>query len=168
MEALNKLIQPLKDKYLNVIPLPVIALAKDLGLQVFESKDLLDFESGTIRKENQKYIIYVNANHSPPRQRYTIAHEIGLFLMFDYKIQEKIDISKNLEAAVAPFDTKGNVDERFLEAYKFAMDILLPEYTFLEKWHSSRTLDEIARFFAVPKEIVALRANSLLTGNRKG
>lgn len=163
MDAFNELNRVLKEKYKEQIPLPIIALAKDLDLEVFESEDLFEWEAGTLRKKDGRFIIYVNAKHYPARQRFTIAHQIGHYLMHGKKDQERMDLVKYLESGLVPENYTGMDYENMFEAYKFALNLLLPKKQFVEIFNKSKTLDEIARFFAVPKEIVAIRANNIFS-----
>lgn len=60
------------------IPVDPIAIARFLGINVYESK-LDNTLSGMIAKvsTNAETDIVVNSEHAPVRQRFTIAHELG-------------------------------------------------------------------------------------------
>ncbi len=62
----------------TVLPVPIEDICKKLGLNVVEF-DFPDTFSGVLRKE--KMAIGVNKNHPTVRQRFTLAHELGHFLL---------------------------------------------------------------------------------------
>src|SRR5260370_2801798 len=70
----------LREKHVGV-PVPVIAIARELKIKIYETYDFDNTQSGSIKKEDGKYVIYLNTSDSAERKRFTIAHELGHFLM---------------------------------------------------------------------------------------
>lgn len=68
-------------KYKDKVPLPIIQVAKDLGVKVHFTTDFDDRKSGQIQKVDGAYHIYLNARHSAARNRFTLAHELGHYLL---------------------------------------------------------------------------------------
>lgn len=64
-------------------PVHVVPIAEEFGIGVFKAKGWTDDLSGMIKKRasGDGYDIYVNANHHEHRRRFTIAHELGHFLL---------------------------------------------------------------------------------------
>lgn len=104
-------------KHQQVLPIQIGLIAKELGL-VVKSSTLQAGISGEIREENDKFVIRVNRHDSKSRQRFTIAHEIGHYLLHRDRIGDGIvddilyrsSLSNALEA----------------QANRIAADILMP------------------------------------------
>ncbi len=64
----------------NDLPVDVARLAKLEGVEV-DRADFGDEISGVLMKDGDRAIIGVNARHAPTRQRFTIAHELGHFVL---------------------------------------------------------------------------------------
>lgn len=96
-------------KYIDIIreytqekgpPLDPVFLANKLGLAVqFELMD--ENISGVLEKQNDgKFHIKVNSRHHPNRQRFTIAHEIGHFILHNHLIGNGIQDNKAFEQMI--------------------------------------------------------------------
>lgn len=108
-------------RYTLTAPVDVYGLASSLGVKVIEAP-LPDGRSGQIEKKHGNYVITVNQGHPSVRKRFTIAHELGHFVLHKDLIGEHNGI----------FDNRMYRDERFdnhqfeTEANKFAASILMP------------------------------------------
>jgi Zn-dependent peptidase ImmA (M78 family) len=80
--AEKRAIAVLADFGVSEAPVPVEEIARKLGAQItYES-----FEgeiSGMLYRDQGTAVIGVNSRHAPTRQRFTVAHEIGHFLMHE-------------------------------------------------------------------------------------
>lgn len=81
--------------YKNQVPVPIVALAEDLGIQVFKSSGWPPGVAGKIQKSKEyggasEYAIFVNSDHSEPRRRFTIAHEIAHYVWHREEIGDGI------------------------------------------------------------------------------
>jgi Zn-dependent peptidase ImmA (M78 family) len=108
-------------------PVDVKELAERMGLVVVP-ESAPDELSGFLLRDPKKgrAIIGVNANHHPNRQRFTIAHECGHFLLHQ---GEKLHVDKRESGWLVKLrDGKSaagtNVDE--MEANFFAAELLMP------------------------------------------
>jgi Zn-dependent peptidase ImmA (M78 family) len=171
----SELPEELQSKYKNCFPLPVIAMARDLGLEIYETKDFENTQSGSIVKEGDKYIIYINSKHSPTRKRFSIAHEIGHFLKHRDKLdkgQELVDYiiqtAPNGDTAKVPalhrkIDRDMSDEERKQEqsANAFAAELLMPEDEFKKVFEGATTIEEVAEYFNVSPSAATIRSKSL-------
>ena len=106
----------------------VFAVAKSLGVTIAEP---IAFESDQISgflKRNSESIaeIVVNKNHNPERQRFTIAHEIGHFVLH---ARELLHVDDNVSAQPAFFrDAESSKATKLkeIEANQFAAELLMP------------------------------------------
>ncbi|MDO5531700.1 ImmA/IrrE family metallo-endopeptidase [Sutterella sp.] len=72
--AANDILEKFWDKN---VPVDVYAIARELGLSVVEANT--PTHSGYFSSDEQT--IYINENESPVRKRFTIAHELGHFIL---------------------------------------------------------------------------------------
>jgi hypothetical protein len=56
-------LQELQDKYRGQVPVPIVAVATDLGIEVYETDQFDDSISGSLLKKDGKYSIFVNGGH---------------------------------------------------------------------------------------------------------
>lgn len=106
-------------------PVPTVAIAEEMGLKVYRSGGWSDNISGMIRRDakyggDSGYAIFVNAQHAEVRRRFTIAHEIGHFVLHGTLIGDGVQ-----DDALYRSGLSGTVEA---QANKFAADLLMP-------WH---------------------------------
>ena len=147
------------------LPVDLNAVAKYLKIRILY-EDLEDNISGLLVVKNGKHAIGVNQNHHPNRQRFTIAHEIGHFVLHhkDGK-QRKNDIYVDKKWAyfrATDHGQKIDVEER--QANQFAAELLMPEELvrqILEKSTFNLTDDfdisKLANFLQVSEKALTIR-----------
>ena len=113
MEIRSRVKSMLEKLNITEAPIPVEDVTKLFSLKVKYYPKFPDSISGTIIKEENLNVIGVNKNHPKVRQRFTIAHELGHYIMGH-------DEKTNLDDS---FD-KNTDKER--EANKFAGELLMP------------------------------------------
>ena len=107
-------------------PIPVDAVADFLGLQVLRS-DLGGDVSGVLVVDDDHGVIGVNETHALVRQRFTIAHEIGHFVLHRGQLPLFIDTQKKQFTAVfRDGDSATGENKREVEANRFAASLLMP------------------------------------------
>lgn len=101
------------------IPVNVLALASKLGIRVFEEA-LPEDISGILDLRNMP-IIMVNQDHVRHRQRFSIAHEIGHFVLHRPRgiHVDKRTYYRNSKSAEG-------LDDIEIEANRFAAELLMP------------------------------------------
>lgn len=104
------------------IPVDVHQIALTLGLQIFE-QEMEPYISGLLVRRGSKGVIAVNSRHHINRRRFTIAHEIGHFVL-DHGGLQFIDA-----APVFFRDEKSAQGTSYeeVEANSFAAELLMPE-----------------------------------------
>jgi predicted transcriptional regulator len=145
-------LQRLKSSGLLSLPIDVYSVAEFLGVDIKE--EVMDDElSGFIEPGRSGWVIGVNSYHHPNRQRFTIAHEIGHFLL--HKPSEKhVDITFARRA--------GTRDKIENEADKFAAGLLMPEKEVRERIAAGEnSLEKLAASFGVSVMAVKYRVQSL-------
>jgi Zn-dependent peptidase ImmA (M78 family) len=155
----------IKNKYKGQIPVPIVSIATDLGIDVYETDDLNKDISGSITNNNGKYVIQVNDKHSSLRQRFTIAHEIGHY----FKHSAFLTIGKEIvdpvkQPVLYRSDHPATEEELDMdrEANIIAADLLMPEDEFKKAWEESSSIEEVADKFKVSVSAVVVRGNILM------
>lgn len=101
-----------------------------------------------VRSENT---IFVNRDQSNTRRRFTIAHEIGHFLMHK---EDLVDVQMRNDKSSA------GTDPAEIEANRFAAALLMPEGLF-RPLATSFTVDRLASYFNVSPAAADLRLRTL-------
>lgn len=108
-------------------PVPVNAIAKQLGIEVVHTdfKENLGL-SGMLVRESDHTLMAINSVHSLARQRFTIAHEIGHFLLDD---TQPIWVDKGVgptQQISFRHDSNPAYAWEEVRANKFAAELLMP------------------------------------------
>ena len=111
-------------KYTRTAPVNVVALAEELGVNVWESEDLPPNKSGKIFKDPKNggfsgFSIAVNARESFFRKRFTVAHELAHFLQHRARLEKGALIDDTMYRS-------GLSSAEEAEANKLAAEILMP------------------------------------------
>lgn len=108
----------LKDSGVTELPVPVEQIARRLGAQItYES-----FEgeiSGMLYRDRGTTVIGVNSRHAPTRQRFTVAHEIGHFLIHK---GQPVFIDRFVRVNLR----NGESNPEEVQANAFAAELLMP------------------------------------------
>jgi Zn-dependent peptidase ImmA (M78 family) len=110
----------------NILPIRVEEMAKKMGLNVVPYP-LEDDISGVLVIENGKGTIGYNHHESMVRRRFTIAHELGHFVL--HKDQSSLFLDKRFQVLFRSQITPENsLSQKFeQEANAFAAALLMPE-----------------------------------------
>ncbi len=150
----EKLLKFAVDKGLDTIPLDAKGVAEKLGIRV-EYISLKEGLSGILYKdkESNSWVLHVNKEHHPNRQRYTIAHELGHFCLHRHlkqRFEDKI------------FFRGGEPNKPEWQANEFASSILMPEREFKDMIRSGvRNVEELAKEFQVSTLALRIRAKNI-------
>lgn len=140
-------------KHQTKAPVQVIPIAKELGLNVYKIENWDDNLSGKLQKDEcspSKFSIYVNANHSETRKRFTIAHEIAHYVLHRNLIEEEV-----VDDALYRSGLSNSIEA---SANKMAAEILMPWYLIdrtIEK--GINTIQALAQTFQVSNSAMSIR-----------
>lgn len=144
------------------IPVDVEGLALALGIPVKKIAFPPNI-SGAIKKIGpDKFMIGVNAEHSETRQRFTIAHEIGHFVLHRHLIGDGItDTTAYRSDGDSPNPNIGAKEET--EANKFAANLLMPAESiiYLREAENLRSSTQLARRLEVSPAAMEIRLDPL-------
>lgn len=119
----------LLDRYRRSYPVDVENLIANLGLG-FEVTNLGDGISGHIKREENGYVIRVNSREHAYRQRFTMAHEVGHFILHRSILDQAGGVNDNTlyrtDIHAPAYNSHiHRVHER--QANSFAANLLMPE-----------------------------------------
>lgn len=166
--AEKKAYQLLDRLNISTIPIPVEDIAKMLDIVIIR-EEFDDHLSGMLYRDNFHTIIGVNSNHLEPRQRFTIAHEIGHFIMHE---GEQVHIDENFRVHFRDITSSLATNMNEIEANAFAAALLMPENHVREAFaqiadgiESSNDDDQqiqlLAKQFNVSKQALLIRLGKL-------
>jgi len=140
-------------------PIDVTAIARDLGINVWEMHNLPTNISGKIFLDplnggESKYSIGVKASDTFRRKRFTVAHEIAHFILHRDKIGD--------ELADDAMYRSGLSTREEVQANQLAADILMP-VTLIRKYQAKGVFDAsmLADYFKVSEPAMRVRLSYL-------
>ncbi len=147
------------------IPIDLEKIASSLKIPVLYD-EFDDHISGLLVVKNGKTAVGVNKKHHPNRQRFTIAHELGHYVLHHkYGDDPKNDIHIDKKWAYFRSDTAGHrLDEQERQANQFAAELLMPQKLveeIIEKYRLDLSDDfdifKLANLLQVSEQALAIR-----------
>lgn len=164
MSRATEAAQQLIDKHQYQIPIDVHQVARDLGLTVVE-QDLEDHVSGVLVIQGNSGTIGVNKNHHINRQRFTIAHECGHFVL--HRADTRVFIDATPVFFRADLSAGAHSDQE-IAANNFAAALLMPAPKLDELLREQpidafddSALRRIATLFGVSTQALTIRLTKL-------
>ena len=154
MRTYNDAMMIIRDHQTQV-PIPVIKIAHELGCKVYRAKGWPDNLSGKIKRlvdeEEREFAIYVNNEHAPTRQRFTIAHEIAHCVLHEDEIGDGFFDDALYRSGLS------NAQEA--EANRLAADILMPRRLLNQAIEDMEdpTIPALAKKFKVSESAMSIR-----------
>lgn len=142
------------------VPVNPYEVAEACGLEVV-GRELEDSVSGMLILDGNRGAIGVNRSHHPNRQRFTIAHELGHYLLHAEVARVFIDGSGVFYRN--PTSAEGT-ERQEIEANSFAAELLMPEAVLRERvgnhpvdGHDDVLIRKIADEFCVSSQALTIR-----------
>lgn len=158
----------LKELEIKELPTPLEKIAEAKGLSILRDQTFEDSVSGILVP--QKMTIIVNPGHPEVRQRFTIAHEIGHFLLHLNQEHPKIIVDERF-AFYRNKKSSDGLDETEKEANRFAAELLMPEDILRKKVEvygvdlfDDYAISSLASTFNVSEQAMTLKLQSLDLG----
>lgn len=144
----------LKDNSVENPPTPIVDIAENSGLKVREVSFGKYSDQVTGYIDLKRSVIYVNKNDSNHRKVFTIAHELGHYLLHRAELERDPKISILLRKPLGAPDP--NPLEQ--EANAFAAEVLVP-LDILEKYIKKDITQSsiLADIFGVSREVISYR-----------
>lgn len=121
-----------------------------------------DLQSGSISIEPGKFTIYIPLNTSPQRDKFTIAHELGHYVLhFLLQNKSRPEGQKITHMRAQRFGS----DKTEHEANWFAASFLMPSHAFITIYNEmGQDVAKVAERFGLSPSAVGVRARSLNLG----
>jgi Zn-dependent peptidase ImmA (M78 family) len=163
----QKAVQLLRKVGIRVGPVDVEAVASYLGISV-RKKATEDEISGFIFMQSGGHaVVGINSLHHPNRQRFTLAHEIGHFVLHRDDLED-VHVDKFVLQFRDKTSSKGqNLKE--IQANRFAAELLMPEEFLrrdvkevgLQDLHDDEAVKDLAKKYQVSVQAMTTRLTSL-------
>ena len=141
-------------RYKSRVPVPVLDIAHEMGIKVYKSKGWPDYISGLIRMDPERggssgYALYTNAKHPKTRRRFTIAHELGHYVLHRDEIGEGItDDALYRSRLGGPLERQAN---------RFAANLLMPRDLIVEAINQGvDSVEKLAEKFEVSRSAMSI------------
>lgn len=134
-------------------PIDVHAVARDLGVAVF-ARPFPNALSALILRHGKNAFIGVNSHQAPVRQRFSVAHELGHFVLH-HADHHFIEYAAGLEGEVPGYDW-----EHERAANQFAAELLMPA-EMVKRDARTTSLARLARRYDVSQEAIGFRMANL-------
>lgn len=150
---------------MNELPVPVEEIAKRMGIQVL-AFDLGNDVSGVLHRKNDSASIGYNPNESKVRQRFTIAHELGHYILHP---GDRIFVDNENYFQIKFRSTTNTEYIHEQEANAFAAALLMPKELIQKEVKNAKGFDlsdnstivELARKFEVSIPAMSYRILNL-------
>ncbi|MCX6238799.1 MAG: ImmA/IrrE family metallo-endopeptidase [Bacteroidia bacterium] len=150
----------------NELPIPIKKIAERLGIKI-HTYDLGDNISGVLVINQDQGFIGINPKEPSVRQRFTMAHELGHFLLHKNS-SDSIFIDKEYKVLFRDQKSATGENKREQEANAFAASILMPRKLLIEQIqnHFLDLTDEVvvkqlAKMFDVSVIAMTIRISNL-------
>lgn len=161
IEKIESLAEQLLAKFdIKSVPTPIEELVRGLGIRVSRAPSA-DFSGLLIRKDGHA-LIGVNSSEPRTRQRFTIAHELGHFILHPQK-DAFVDFRKERSAGEAKPPRERHAD-------MFAAALLMPRRSLLKDFrrlakdgYTDEITSALARQYAVSDEAMKYRLINLIS-----
>jgi Zn-dependent peptidase ImmA (M78 family) len=149
-------------------PVNVEEVAKHLGLRVI-SMELADDVSGLLITRPARSCIVIRKNDTVQRQRFSIAHEIGHFVLrHQFESGEHVHVDRGYRVSHRDQRSASGTDSKEIEANQFAAALLMPSWIVMDnlKTLGSDDLNDehitnLARKFRVSEQAMTIRLSAL-------
>lgn len=158
--ALKEAKRVLGENYVSEPPVDVKAIAENYGISVRETEfpekfgRVLGFI--TPNKDKQTAMMIINANDTPESKQFTIAHELGHWLLHKDEILKDPDKTVLLRMSLGD-ESKDALEK---EADAFAAELLVP-MDFFEQIGKQKSVEDLAKEFGVSKEVIGYRKKAI-------
>ena len=141
-------------------PVDVAQVAKQLGIKLADDREFESDISSLLLVKGDEFIICVNKMHHAHRRRFSIAHEIGHFLLHK---DEAPYFDKDYEVYFRANAAESPDDLREVEANQFAAELLMPLSMIRNDLNRTPppTASDLAKKYKVSEQAMTFRLASL-------
>lgn len=154
----------LSELNISIPPVPIEKIAESLNIKV-KYEVLGENVSGVIFRKNNSVVIGISAFDPPVRQRFTIAHELGHFLLHGVKKDEFLFIENSRH--YRDNHSSEGIYKKEIEANSFAASLLMPEDMVRNEFYKFNDISptdltkKMAKKFNVSEVAMSIRLENL-------
>lgn len=158
----------LRNFYQGQAPIRVTPIAEKLGISV-RKEPMEASVSGMLFVRKDEPTIVINSSHHIHRRRFTLAHEIGHFILHQQYIQQ--DEPYFVDTSFTFFrnrDSSTGIIKQEIEANNFASELLMPEEEILKYFKYKKidffdgfSIKGLAKAFNVSEQAMAIKIGQL-------
>lgn len=142
----------------KTLPVPVKSLPARLGIKL-RAAFLGSGISGMLEKSGDSFVLTVNATDPETRQRFTLAHELGHYMLHRHLVGDGLDDDmayRSTEVGKYHNTLIGPSEET--EANKFAANLLMPRDAVNREWAKEGVnVLQMANLFGVSEHAMSIR-----------
>lgn len=147
-------------------PVPIDKIAKSKGVQIIRHPIDIEDVSGFLYRDKDKAVIITNSEHSDVRQRFTISHELGHFLLHE---GHPVHVDRKFSVKMRNDLSSKGVDTYEIEANNFAAELLMPKEMLKEdllaiediNLFEGDAIQKLAKKYKVSPQALTIRLTSL-------
>ncbi|MBL1142532.1 MAG: ImmA/IrrE family metallo-endopeptidase [Proteobacteria bacterium] len=145
------------DDYRKSAPVDVVGLCSELGIELsYETME--DDVSGQIeKKDDGKFRITINKADGLTRQRFTIAHELGHYILHRPLIGDGITEDRMYRSTSGKYNNTSISSHQETEANSFAAYLLMPEQLVTDYEDQGLNVDAMAERLQVSKQAMSIK-----------
>lgn len=142
----------------KAVPVPVKSLPASLGIKL-KAAFLSSGISGMLEKKGDSFLLTVNVADPETRQRFTIAHELGHYMLHRHLIGDGLDDDRAYRSTdVGKYHNTMIGPEEETEANKFAANLLMPRDAITrERARLENNVTQMANLFGVSEHAMSIR-----------
>lgn len=133
-------------------PVDVEGLVSKLGIDLVRAKLSRRFDGAIIEEAPGRYVMIINSRHHITRQRFTVAHELGHWLMHRRSLED-LGVSLRLHHR-----RKYEVER---EANAFAAALLMPRDDVIKSYRQGLSFQGLAQRYNVSRQSLGYRLQEL-------
>ena len=148
------------NEFCKQAPVNVRALSEAMGVPVREALLSKGISGMLERISKDSYQITINETDPPTRKRFTIAHELGHYMLHRFLVGDGVDDSTAYRSTdIGKYHNTNIGKEEETEANKFAANLLMPKQLILEDKaiYKNHTAEERAKRFGVSEQAMSIR-----------
>lgn len=148
------------------LPIPIVKIANDLGIDTINVINMEQFDGGHIGgfllAEENSFKIYLNKILDKKEQTYILAHELGHYMLHKEEFIQSSDIRPFIMGDDVNYN-KLHLLKDEIEADVFAMNFLLPEKIFMKYYLKDLSVKTMSDLFNVPIRKIKEKASPFLS-----
>lgn len=162
--ARNMARKVIKDHKLSEVPTDLTKVFQKLGLKYIVLNDPEGIDGAIIEIENKPTIAYLNKAKPIPRQRFTLAHELG-HIFLKHSKRDFYNAEESREFGDEEIDQSKPPQEK--EADAFASELLVPNDKLKQHEADMNNIDKLSSIFQVSKQATTIAVMNYWKYSRK-